>query len=277
MMPSNPNDPLRDGTNPVLDVRDLSKSYGENLVLHNISFTLHENEILGVIGPSGGGKTTLLKCLNLLEMFDSGSIEFHKRLRLSVGENGVINASNGSAEVPLTADSVNKIRQEVGFVFQSFNLWEEKTVVENLVLGPVVVLGQCREQASKRAELLCQQFGLDKKLKSRIWQLSGGQRQRVAIMRALMMSPKIILLDEITSALDPVLTAEVLQAIRKLREQGLAMLLVTHHIEFASSLCDRMMFLSGGRILQLDTPENLRRNPASQEVRSFLEILRAIQ
>ena len=261
----------------VLRVENLSKSFGRNVVLHNISFALHENEILGVIGPSGGGKTTLLKCLNLLETFGHGSIEFREKLKIWADGDETLKTSNGSVEESLTEEVLNGIRREVGLVFQSFNLWEEKTVTENLVLGPTVVLGQRRELAEVKANQLCQQFGLQEKLHSRVWQLSGGQRQRVAIIRALMMSPRIILLDEITSALDPVLTAEVLQAIRQLRDQGLAMLLVTHHIEFASSLCDRLMFLSHGQILQLDTPKNLRQHPASEEVKSFLETLRAIQ
>lgn len=261
----------------VLRVERLSKSYGENSVLHDVSFALHENEILGVIGPSGGGKTTLLKCLNCLEMFDDGAVEFYGKVKLSVDKDGAMKVRNGVAETLLTEGAITNIRRDVGFVFQSFNLWEDKTVLENLILGPIVVLSQQRKTAEERARQLCRQFGLEEKLHSRVWQLSGGQRQRVAIMRALAMAPKIMLLDEITSALDPVLTAEVLQAIRQLREQGLAMLLVTHHIEFASSLCDRLMFLSHGRVLQLDIPKNLRQMPASEEVKSFLETLRAIQ
>ena len=261
----------------VLRVENLSKSFGQNVVLNDVSFALHENEILGIIGPSGGGKTTLLKCLNLLETFDHGSIEFREKLKIWADGVETLRTSNGSAEESLTEEILNGIRREVGLVFQSFNLWEEKTVIENLVLGPTVVLRQHRDLAEERANQFCQQFGLQEKIHSKVWQLSGGQRQRVAIIRALMMSPKIILLDEITSALDPILTAEVLQAIRQLRDQGLAMLIVTHHIEFASSLCDRMMFLSHGKILQLDTPKNLRQSPASEEVKSFLETLRAIQ
>lgn len=261
----------------VLHVENLSKSFGQSTVLRGVSFDLHENEILGVIGPSGGGKTTLLKCLNLLERFDGGSITFQQKLKVFAGGDGTLKTIGGSAEEFLTEVALNGVRREVGLVFQSFNLWDEKTVVENLTLGPIVVLQQRPELAEETASKLCQQFGLQEKLHSRVWQLSGGQRQRVAIIRALMMSPKIILLDEITSALDPVLTAEVLQAIRQLRDQGLAMLLVTHHIEFASTLCDRIMFLSHGQILQLDTPTNLRQNPASEEVKSFLETLRAIQ
>lgn len=261
----------------VLRVQNLSKSFGRNIVLRNVSLTLHENEILGVIGPSGGGKTTLLKCLNLLETFSHGSIEFQGKLRIWADGHERLESSNGgTGEVVLEA-TCDGIRRDVGLVFQSFNLWEEKTVIENLLLGPTVVLRQPRELAGERAAQLCQQFGLQDKLDYRVWQLSGGQRQRVAIIRALMMSPKILLLDEITSALDPVLTLEVLQAIRQLREQGLAMLLVTHHIEFASSVCDRIVFLSQGQILQEDTPDNLRRHPASDEVKNFLEILRAIQ
>ena len=261
----------------VLRIENLSKSFGDNVVLRDISFTLHKNEILGIIGPSGSGKTTLLKCLNLLETFAHGSIEFGGELKIWADGDETLKASRGAATEFLTEEVVNGIRREVGLVFQSFNLWEDKTVIENLVLGPTVVLRQSRQAAEEKAIQLCLKFGLQEKIRSRVWQLSGGQRQRVAIIRALMMSPRIILLDEITSALDPVLTAEVLQAIRQLREQGLAMLIVTHHIEFASSLCDRIMFLSHGQILQMDTPMNLRQHPESGEVKSFLETLRAIQ
>lgn len=146
--------------------------------------------------------------------------------------------------------------------------------METCVLAPMVVLKQSREVVEQRARDLCRQFALEEKIEAKVSQLSGGQRQRVAIIRALMMEPRIMLLDEITSALDPVLTVEVMQAIRQLRQKGLTMVLVTHHLEFASSLCDRIMFLSHGEAVQVDTPTNLRASPASAEVKQFLEILR---
>lgn len=232
---------------------------------------------MGVIGPSGGGKTTLLRCLDLLETIEKGHIEYHGPHNLSVTANGVtglLNESNPQG-ASLLEHAINALRQDIGFVFQGFNLWDERTVLGNLILAPMIVLGQSHETASQKAQQLCQRFGLADKLHARAWQLSGGQRQRVAIIRALMMQPKLMLLDEITSALDPVLTVEVMQAIKQLRIDGLAMVIVTHHIEFASSLCDRILFLSNGRAVQIDTPENLRRSPATDEVKRFLDILRA--
>jgi len=185
-----------------------------------------------------------------------------------------LRSDSGTDKGPLSEDGTNALRKDIGFVFQGFNLWEERTVLGNLVLAPMVVLAQPRGAAEERARELCRQFGLGDKIEAKVTQLSGGQRQRVAIIRALMMEPKIMLLDEVTSALDPVLTVEVMQAIRQLREKGLTMIVVTHHLEFASSLCDRIMFLSRGEAVQIDTPENLRSAPASPEVKQFLEVLR---
>jgi len=261
----------------LLRVDDIWKAFGDTPVLKGVSFTLREKEILGIIGSSGSGKTTLLKCLDLLETIDKGLIEYYGPHKLSVtanGATGLRNCADGDTK-PMLEDAVNALRKDIGFVFQGFNLWEERTVLGNLILAPMVVQGQPREVAENRAHELCRQFGIENKVEARVWQLSGGQRQRVAIMRALMMEPKLMLLDEITSALDPVLTVEVMQAIRQLRERGLTMIIVTHHIEFASSLCDRIMFLSQGRAVQIDTPENLRRSPATDEVKMFLDILRA--
>lgn len=260
----------------ILRVGGICKRFDSNEVLRGVSFALREREILGVIGPSGGGKTTLLKCLDLLESIDAGRIEYHGPHNLVVTANGVTGLREAeSASHPLSEDTINTLRQDIGLVFQGFNLWEERTVMGNLTLAPMVVLGARRSVSEAKAVDLCRQFGLADKAHAKVWQLSGGQRQRVAVIRALMMQPKLMLLDEITSALDPVLTVEVMQAIRKLRDQGLTMILVTHHIEFASSLCDRILFLSEGRAVQLDTPENLRKRPATEEVRTFLEILRA--
>lgn len=263
---------------PVLRVDGIWKSFGQTPVLRGIALSLHEKEILGVIGPSGGGKTTLLRCLDLLETIDQGRIDYHGQHNLSVAANGVLGlkaSDAGGENRPITDDTINALRRDIGFVFQGFNLWEERTVLGNLVLAPTVVLGLSREAAEARAHQLCEEFGLEDKVNARVWQLSGGQRQRVAIIRALMMRPKVVLLDEITSALDPVLTVEVMQAIRQLRDEGLTMIIVTHHIEFASSLCDRILFLSQGQAVQIDTPENLRKSPATDEVKQFLDILRA--
>ena len=269
--------PAATSTQSALMVDGIWKSFGQTTVLQGISFALKEKEILGVIGPSGGGKTTLLRCLDLLETIDQGRIDYHGPHNLFVAASGVsgLKASGDGETQPIFENTINALRRDIGFVFQGFNLWEERTVLGNLILAPMVVLGHNREVASAKARELCEMFGLGDKLNARVWQLSGGQRQRVAIIRALMMQPKLMLLDEITSALDPVLTVEVMQAIRQLRDEGLTMIIVTHHIEFASSLCDRVLFLSEGRAVQIDTPENLRKSPATDEVRRFLDILRA--
>lgn len=262
---------------PALRLQGVGKSFGENVILQDITFDLHTKEILGVIGPSGGGKSTLLKCIDLIEFPETGTMEFFGQWALFNNTSGyfVRGVSQGEAAENLTEAHECMIRKKIGLVFQSFNLWEESNVLENLILAPMVVKGINRETAKEQAFDLCCKFGLKDKVQQKVWQLSGGQRQRVAIIRALMMEPEILLLDEVTSALDPLLTFEVLQTIRSLREQGLTMILVTHHMEFASSICDRMMFLSHGKIVQLDSPDMLRSNPATDEVGRYLEVLRA--
>ncbi|MEW8552641.1 MAG: amino acid ABC transporter ATP-binding protein [Candidatus Thiodiazotropha sp.] len=259
----------------VLRVMGLTRRYGNLLALDNVSFELRRGEILGVIGPSGSGKTTLLRCLDLLEPFDAGCIEFFGKSAVRKADQGEIIIEDIDREHAslITEDSACNLRRSIGYVFQGFNLWNERTVLENLTLAPRVVQGERKEDANKRADILCHQFGLGDKLYARPWQLSGGQRQRVAILRALMMRPSIILLDEVTSALDPVLTIEVMASIRKLREEGLTMILVTHHLHFATKICNRLAFLAEGRIVQLDTPTRLQDAPANQEVSRFLTIL----
>ena len=230
-----------------------------------------------MIGPSGGGKTTLLRCLSLLDLPDKGAIDFFGVISVAARGNGRVSVDTAAPELRGldTEDVLVAVRRRIGLVFQSFNLWDERNVVDNLTLAPRVVLGHGRAAAVSKAETLADEFGLREKLYARAWTLSGGQRQRVAIMRALMMNPEIFLLDEITSALDPILTVDVMEAIRRLRERGMAMVLVTHHLEFASTLCDRIIFLAEGRIRQIATPEVLRAAPVDAEVRRFLEVLRA--
>lgn len=259
----------------ILTVSNLSKSYGDLSVLKDITFSLHEREILGVIGPSGGGKSTLLKCLNFLERPSKGTIHYHDRLRIEVDHEGELTmGADGNGNPDIDSHDLCLFRRNVGYVFQGFNLWDDRTVMGNLTLAPRAVLKVPRNVAEEQAKALCDQFGLGTKLNARTQDLSGGQRQRVAIIRALMMKPDIMLLDEITSALDPVLTVEVMQAIKQLQNRGLTMILVTHHLEFASTLCDRIMFLSDGIAVQVDSPENLRNNPATNEVSNFLEVLK---
>ena len=261
---------------PVLSVSHLGKSYNGHRVLSDVTFELGAGEIVGIIGPSGGGKTTLLRCIDLLESFESGEILFNSTCRVSCGNGGVLSIRDAESNAELsTAKELVRIRKNIGLVFQSLNLWESKSVLKNLILGPTIVHGRPKEQVICDATELAEQFGLKSKLQSKGWELSGGQKQRVAILRTLLMNPKVILLDEVTSALDPVLTLDVLQAIRTLRETGLAMIVVTHHIEFATSLCDKLMFLSDGKIVKIDTPMNLRNSPQTDEIRQFLEVLRS--
>jgi polar amino acid transport system ATP-binding protein len=258
----------------IIRVANLTKAFGLHPVLNDISFSLSDGEILGIIGPSGGGKSTLLRSLNLLVKIDKGSIDYHLESHISVtGEDGVL--MDTYRDAPLTDSVICEIRGQIGLVFQTFNLWEDKTVRKNLILAPTFVRRQSREAVGEKAIELCESFGLGDKLDSYAWQLSGGQRQRVAIIRALMMNPKVLLLDEITSALDPILTFDVMQLITKLRGLGLTMIIVTHHIDFASSVCDRIMFLENGAIVQLDTPVVIQSKPATRTVERFLDILRS--
>lgn len=252
---------------PFLYVKDLYKAFGPTVVLKDLSFTLGHGEILGVIGPSGSGKTTLLRCLDLLECQDEGEIEF-----LHFGAKAL--PDRRIELTTLQTVPADILRRRIGYVFQTFNLWEERTVLHNVTLAPCVILGEPKAQATARAEVMLDKFGLREKRDSRIWQLSGGQRQRVAIVRALMMNPDILLCDEVTSALDPVLAYDVLQMIRTLRKEGLTMIVVTHHIDFAATLCDRIGYLNNGRFQQIDTPERLLKNPKLPEIENFLNILR---
>jgi len=264
-----------DAREPIIRVSGLHKSFGSLLVLHDLSFDVHDGEILGVVGPSGGGKTSLLRCLNALEAFESGEILYLGDVQVRVGPERdttfireTVAGSDGDDGV------LSTLRRRVGMVFQGFNLWEERTLLDNLTLAPIVVCHEPRDSAIARALALCEQFGIADKLRGRAWSLSGGQRQRAAIVRALMMQPRVLLLDEITSALDPVLTVEVMNAIRQLRDRGLTLVVVTHHLDFATALCDRLMFLSDGAIVQLDAPSTLLDKPATEEVARFLDILR---
>lgn len=212
--------------------------------------------------------------MNFLELPDQGIINYHNQIKFET-DGCLFSFSRGAEDKnKIRKDELCALRKKIGFVFQGFNLWQERSVLGNLTLAPRVVYKENRKSAENRAKTLCAQFGLELKIFSHINSLSGGEKQRVAIIRALMMRPDFMFLDEITSALDPILTAEVLQAIQKLKNQGLTMIVVTHHLEFASKLCDRIMFLSKGSIEQIDTPENLQKNPATEEIKKFLEVLK---
>jgi polar amino acid transport system ATP-binding protein len=233
-------------------VENVSKSFGENQVLTNVSLDVGAHEVVCLIGASGSGKSTLLRCINLLEKVDAGSITFD-------GQN-------------LTAGKldVNELRQHIGIVFQAFNLFPHMTVLQNVTLSPRKTRGLSRAQAEARAYELLERIGLREKAEEFPDRLSGGQQQRVAIVRALAMDPKLMLLDEITSALDPQLVSEVLQLVRDLSDIGMTMIIATHEMNFAREVADKICFLDAGVILEEGPPSQLFGDPQEQRTRAFL-------
>ncbi|MEI7992978.1 MAG: amino acid ABC transporter ATP-binding protein [Actinomycetota bacterium] len=240
-------------TDPKLRLHGVVKRFGTKLVLDHVDLDVARGEVISLIGSSGSGKSTLLRCINLLEPTDDGVIEL----------DGV-----DVAEPGLDADP---IRRRIGMVFQSFNLFPHMTVLRNVTLGPRKVLGQSSREADTLARDLLGRIGLADKADEYPDRLSGGQQQRVAIVRALAMQPEIMLLDEITSALDPELVGEVLDLVRDLRTQGMTMLIATHEMEFAREISDRVCFLHAGRILEQGPPERLFTAPTEERTRAFLQ------
>jgi len=240
-------------TGPKLHLHGVVKRFGTKLVLDHVDLDVARGEVISLIGSSGSGKSTLLRCINLLEPTDDGEIQL----------DGV-----DIAEPGLDADP---IRRRIGMVFQSFNLFPHMTVLRNVTLGPRKVLGQSAREADTLARDLLGRIGLADKAEEYPDRLSGGQQQRVAIVRALAMQPEIMLLDEITSALDPELVGEVLDLVRDLRTQGMTMLIATHEMEFAREISDRVCFLHAGRILEQGPPERLFTAPTEERTRAFLQ------
>ena len=240
-------------TDPKLRLLGVVKRFGNRLVLDHVDLDVARGEVISLIGSSGSGKSTLLRCINLLEPTDDGVIEL----------DGV-----DVAEPGLDADP---IRRRIGMVFQSFNLFPHMTVLRNVTLGPRKVLGQSAREADGLARELLGRIGLADKADEYPDRLSGGQQQRVAIVRALAMQPEIMLLDEITSALDPELVGEVLDLVRDLRTQGMTMLIATHEMEFAREISDRVCFLHAGRILEQGPPGQLFTAPTEERTRAFLQ------
>ncbi|MGZ0050720.1 amino acid ABC transporter ATP-binding protein [Brevibacillus gelatini] len=236
----------------IIQVTDLTKSYGELQVLKGITTQVAEKEVVCVIGPSGSGKSTFLRCLNQLEQMTSGRI--------------VINGHDLSD--PKT--DINKVREEVGMVFQRFNLFPHKTVLENVMLAPVKVKKVAQEEARKQGLELLKKVGLEDKADVYPDRLSGGQMQRVAIARALAMNPKVMLFDEPTSALDPELVGEVLTVIKNLAKEGMTMVVVTHEMGFAREVADRIIFMDQGVIMAEGSPKELFDNTSHERLRSFL-------
>lgn len=237
----------------ILEVQNLTKSYEKgNIVLNNISFSLKKGEVVVVIGPSGCGKSTFLKCLNRLEEIDSGTISL-----------------NGK-EISNENNKVNEIREKIGMVFQSYELFSNMNIMKNLILAPTLVQKRNKEEVKKEAEKLLERVGLLEKKNSYPRQLSGGQKQRVAIVRSLIMHPQILLLDEITAALDPEMVREVLQVVLDLAKEGMTMVIVTHEMEFAKAVADRVIFMDKGFIIEEGTPEEFFTNPKSDRAKQFL-------
>jgi polar amino acid transport system ATP-binding protein len=252
-------------TAPMIRIDSVSKSYGSHQVLREISFDVNEGEVVVLIGPSGSGKSTLLRCINFLEEFQAGTISVDGT---PVGYQG---AAAGVSRVRQSEADIARLRTKAGMVFQNYNLFPHKTALENVVMGPIHVNGKNRKEAEKNALELLAKVGLADKAGHYPSQLSGGQQQRVAIARALAMRPKVMLFDEVTSALDPELVEEVLKTLRDLSKEGMTMIIVTHEMQFAREVADRLLFFYEGRIVEDGPPKEVFANPSSERFRSFVK------
>ncbi len=237
----------------MISIRNLQKHYGDLVVLKGIDLEVRRGEKVVVLGPSGSGKSTMLRCVNALEDADGGTITI----------DGV--------EITDRKTNINKVREHLGMVFQRFNLWPHKTVLENVMLGQMVVSGKSEAEARKRAMETLTRVGLADKADQYPVRLSGGQQQRVGIARALAMDPKAILFDEPTSALDPELVGEVLAVMKSLADEGMTMIVVTHEIGFAKEVADRVIFMDGGVIVEQGHPNDVLVNPKEERTRAFLK------
>ncbi|SFG37193.1 amino acid ABC transporter ATP-binding protein, PAAT family (TC 3.A.1.3.-) [Desulfotomaculum arcticum] len=236
----------------MIRIKGLNKSFGTLHVLKDVDINVDKSEVVVLIGASGSGKSTLLRCINFLEIEDSGEIEIMGR------------------KVDPQKDNLNQIRENVGMVFQHFNLFPHKTVMENVIEAPVFVKKMPRQEATKKAMDLLNKVGLSDKADVYPSQLSGGQKQRVAIARALAMNPDIMLFDEPTSALDPELVGEVLQVMKELAREGMTMVVVTHEMGFAKEVADRVFFMDDGKIVEQGQPGDIFSNPQNSRTREFL-------
>ncbi len=236
----------------MIEVKKLKKSFGTNVVLKDINVTVKPQEVVVVIGPSGSGKSTFLRCINLLETITDGHVYIE------------------GTDITDKKTDINKVRTEVGMVFQQFNLFPHKKVIENIMLAPMKVRNMSAEQARKKGLELLRKVGLEDKAEAYPDSLSGGQKQRVAIARALAMEPKIMLFDEPTSALDPEMVGEVLEVMKQLAKEGMTMVVVTHEMGFAKEVGDRVIFMDGGLIVEENTPNELFDHPKESRTKAFL-------
>ena len=235
---------------PMIEVKDLKKSFGELEVLKGIDQTVDAHEVLVIIGPSGSGKSTMLRCINHLEEPTGGEIYMDGEL--------------------IDNTNLDRIRTKMGMVFQQFNLFPHKTVLENCTIAPINVKGESKEEAEKTAMKFLKRVGLEDKANDYPRSLSGGQQQRVAIARALCMKPEVMLFDEPTSALDPEMVGEVLDVMKNLAEEGMAMVVVTHEMGFAKEVADKVIFMDGGYIVEQGTPHEVLENPKEERTQDFL-------
>lgn len=243
----------------ILKVDHLQKTYGEHQVLKDISFEVHKGEVMTIIGPSGGGKSTMLRCINLLEDPTGGKILFHDQNILDENYN------------------IPHYRSKVGMVFQQFELFENKNVLQNCMVGQELVLKRSKEEARKVAMENLKKVGMDPYIDAKPRQLSGGQKQRVAIARAISMNPEILLFDEPTSALDPEMVGEVLETMKKLAKTGLTMIVVTHEMAFAKEVSDQVLFMSDGYVTEQGSPDEIFNHPENEKTKKFLANFRGPQ
>ena len=238
--------------NKILEVKNLHKSFGRLEVLKGINLEIFQGETIVIIGPSGGGKSTFLRCINHLEDYQSGEIIF-------LGK-----------KIDKHTSNLNEIRTKIGMVFQHFNLFPHMSVLENLILAPTKVKKISKEEAVQKAKVILERVGLIEKINAYPDNLSGGQKQRVAIARALMMEPVLMLFDEPTSALDPELVGEVLEVMKDLAKSGMTMIVVTHEMGFAREVADRIIFIDKGVVAEEGSPEEIMKNPKNERTKSFL-------
>ncbi len=244
---------------PILEVKNLVKSFGKTEVLKGIDFSLEKGEVLSIIGSSGSGKTTLLRCLNFLEFAEGGSILINGK---TIYEGGMADKMSDA--------TIRELRLNFGLVFQSFNLFPQYNVLKNITLAPTLLKFDTEKNIEDNAKRLIERVGLTEKMYNYPCQLSGGQQQRVAIARALALNPHILCFDEPTSALDPELTGEVLKVIRGLKGEDSTMIVVTHEMEFAKNVSDKVIFMADGVICEMGTPEEVFDNPKSERTKMFL-------